>query len=228
MRRFRRALVLAATLGLTAFLAVVVRPAFAGTVSIPPSDLNGVEPGDVRLGTTPPGNPARTGIAYHVFHWYDDGCVDSDSDTVRRNGGKVQLFDCNSSVFQQWFFDPTGVDGLFRIRTVYRPDGCLDADSSVPAGGRVQVWQCLGTDHHNQLWWLVLDRPDASDPWHHQSPLSQTRFVSDWNGQCMQVGRGEGYDLVLSDCDASAGWRQSWWPLEVTRGTPPWPVLAGP
>jgi hypothetical protein len=221
-KRYRRTLVVLAVLGLAGFMAVAVPPAYAsGAVWIPPSPgLNGVTSGDVRLGTTPPGNPERDGTAYRVWSWHG-GCMDADSDTIRRNGGKVQLFDCNTSVYQQWFLDRTGIDGLFRIRTVYRSVGCLDADNSVGAGGRIQVWQCLSTGQHNQLWWLVVDPPADPDPWRGQSaPVVQ--FVNDWNGQCIQLGGGEGDDLVLADCAANAGLAQAWWPVVATM-QPNWP-----
>jgi hypothetical protein len=222
-KRYRRALGVLAVLAMAAFLAVVVRPAYA--VEIPASGgLNGVEPGEVRLGTTPPGYPERTGVAYGVWSWAG-GCMDADDDTIRQNGGKVQLFDCNRSVFQQWFFDGTGVKGLFRIRTVYRSDGCLDADNGVGAGGRIQVWQCLGTSQHNQLWWLVADPIRDPDPWRHQG-VPVVRFVNDWNGQCLQIGRGEGYDLVLANCNPNAS-SQGWWPVTADR-EPPWPIEPGP
>ncbi|OLE27750.1 MAG: hypothetical protein AUG49_04380 [Catenulispora sp. 13_1_20CM_3_70_7] len=214
---YRRALIVVAVLGVASFLVVAVHPAAHAAIGvwIPPSPgLNGVQPRDVQLGTTPSQYPDRDGVARKVYAW-GGGCMDADSDTVRQDGGKVQLFECNTSVFQQWFLDRTGIEGLYRIRTVYRFDGCLDADNSVPAGGRIQVWHCLDMNQHNQLWWLVTKGNSA------------TLLRSDWNGQCIQVGGNGRYGstLVLANC--AEVFPQTWWPINATM-EPNWPTSPWP
>jgi hypothetical protein len=220
-KTYRRALAALTVLGLAGFLMFAVDPAAhaAATVLIPPTPgLVGVWPdGGYQLNTTPSQYPERDGVAYHIWNW-SWGCMDADSDTIRQNGGKVQLFECNDSVYQQWFLDRTGVDGLYRIRTVYRPDGCLDADNSVPAGGRLQVWHCLDMNQHNQLWWLVTTFFESR-------PV--VRLQSDWNGQCIQVSGDAGFGswLVLADCAGAS--HAAWWPIDTSHG-PDWPFVPVP
>jgi hypothetical protein len=100
------------------------------------------------------------GGSYHVFapSPQTHRCVrmDADSDTVGRNGGKVQTWGCNGSHNQNWAFDSTDVTGLYQIRTGVN-GRCLDADNSGDAGNgtRIQVWDCLGVGQLNQFFWLV-------------------------------------------------------------------------
>jgi hypothetical protein len=212
--KVRRALIALAVLGLGAFgIFVTDLPAHAGVTKISFTDhLYGVAPSDSQTGVTPPGYPQRDGVAYTVttsLDWAE--CMDADDDTIRQNGGKAQIFRCNGQVFQQWFFDSTGVDGLFQIRTVYRPDGCLDADSSVGVGSRVQIWTCLGPSHHNQLWWLISKGQGLN------------LLKSDWNGQCVQIddaGFHSGSWLHLADCTMDS-WQQRWWPHDRPLDAPP-------
>src|SRR4051812_38779218 len=73
--------------------------------------------------------PGRGG-SYKIVAPAAPGCVrlDADSDTVGRNGGKVQTFGCNGSHNQNWAFDETDVPGLYRIRTGANGK-CLDEDN---------------------------------------------------------------------------------------------------
>jgi hypothetical protein len=134
--------------------------------------------------------------------------MDADDDTVGHNGGKVQTFGCNGQRYQDWYLDSTDVRGLFRIRTVVN-GRCLDADNT---GGltvrRLQVWDCLGPGQLNQYWWLVAE------------PNGRTRFVSDWNGQCMQADDvwANSEDLQLYDCLDTP--QELWWPRDPTPDPP--------
>jgi hypothetical protein len=210
--KFRRALVVLGVLGLGAFEVVATNPAaHAGTTVwiAPNQNLNGVLAGQV--GVTPPGVPDRDGIPYRVYNRFDrNRCLDADSDTIRQNGGKAQLFSCNGSVFQVWFFDHTGVDGLYRIRTEFRPDGCLDADNRDASRVRIQIWHCISTEQHNQLWWLIT------------KGHAVTQIMSDWNGQCIQIEDNNlrsGSSLYLADCNVDS-LQQVWWPHDPTPDPP--------
>jgi hypothetical protein len=210
----RRALVVLAVLGLgAAHLVTTSLPAQASAVWIPPNqNLNGVTPDPGQIDVTPPGDPVRDGIPYRAFAFAErNRCLDADSDTIRQNGGKAQIFGCNGTVFQGWFFDHTGVEGLYRIRTMFRPDGCLDADNSVPSHNRLQIWHCIGTSQHNQLWWLTT------------TGHARTQIKSDFNGKCIQIednNFGTGSPLFLADCNAGSD-QQQWWPHDPTPDPPP-------
>jgi hypothetical protein len=60
-----------------------------------------------------------------VWNRYNGKCLDADVNTMGANGTKVQLWDCNGSLQQQWHVDPVG--GVLQIRSAYS-GRCLDAD----------------------------------------------------------------------------------------------------
>jgi len=111
-----------------------------------------------------------SGGSYKIFAPDAPGCarLDADSDTVGRNGGKVQTWSCNNSHNQNWAFDETDVRGLYRIRTGANGK-CLDEDNT--RGGatlsRLQMWDCLGPGQLNQFFWIVRNpewEPDPNNP----------------------------------------------------------------
>jgi Ricin-type beta-trefoil lectin domain len=77
-------------------------------------------------------------------------CLDQDTNTYARNGGKVQLWACNWQSQQQWVFNPApasfpATTGWYDLRMQGARSYCLDADSNQGSanGTKVQVWSCL-------------------------------------------------------------------------------------
>jgi hypothetical protein len=73
-------------------------------------------------------------------------CLDADTNTIGKNGTKVQVWDCLAGQNQQWLIDRHG--------TIVNAQShrCLDADLGTIGGNgtRVQLWDCLGGQ--NQQW----------------------------------------------------------------------------
>jgi hypothetical protein len=122
-------------------------------------------------------------------------CIDADSATVNRDGGKVQVFNCNGSRWQNWLFDETETPGQYMMRGGRDRDfRCLDADNSVAFHNKLQMWGCfIGRRHDNQYWSVV------------RNPLGRGFFlVSALNGRCVQAEDNDfrrGTGLFLADCD---------------------------
>jgi len=147
----------------------------------------------------------RDGGDYNVTANFspNNSCLDADSDTIGRNGGKMQTWTCNGTGFQKWAFDSTDVTGLYEIRPWANLNRCLDADNRFGGGNDtiVQVWDCHGAGQRNQFWWLV-NNDDA------------LFLVSNLDGRCILAGDtwARGDTVVLWDC---LGQPQSKW-LPVT------------
>jgi Ricin-type beta-trefoil lectin domain len=121
-------------------------------------------------------------------------CLDADSDTVNRDGGKAQVWSCNGLRWQNWFFDETETPGQYMMRSGASNSRCLDADNSVAFHNKLQIWGCfIGRRHDNQYWSLV------------RNPLGRGySLVSALNGRCAQVERNDfrrGSTLFLAECD---------------------------
>jgi hypothetical protein len=116
-----------------------------------------------------------------------DKCLDVDAGAQYRDGAKVQVWDCNGTLQQQWFLSGN------EIRS--GAGKCLDVDAGAQYknGGRVQVWECNGTI---QQQWRVfrgeirsgvnkcLDVP-SPDQFRNGAPLQ----VWDCNGERQQSWR---------------------------------------
>jgi len=157
-----------------------------------------------------PARPAHAAtVGPIVVQSYEErgACLDADKDTVNRNGGKVQVWDCNGSRWQNWLFDETETPGQYLMRGGKDSDfRCLDADNSVAFHNKLQMWGCfIGRRHDNQYWSLV------------PNPLGRGYFlVSALNGRCAQVENNDfrrGSGLFLADCDAFSV-QQRWRPVD--------------
>jgi hypothetical protein len=85
-------------------------------------------------------------------------CLDADLNTIGHNGTKVQLWDCNGSTQQHWYW--VGVTDLSSVASTVvsvKSGRCLDADLNTIGhnGTKVQLWDCLNTPGHVQAnqWW---------------------------------------------------------------------------
>ncbi len=198
-RRWAAVALVAFTFSATAVIATA-QPASASLrfVSVAPGQAQpGTWPGDIASATC--GNQPFGGICvegpYQIFATpHPNICMDAASETVGRNGGKIQTFPCNGSRNQKWWFDETSVPGLYRIRSLVNGK-CMDADNRF--GGAdlslIQVWDCLGPGQLNQFWWLERD---ASDP------ANSLRLVTDMNPACALADDvwARGATIVLFRC----------------------------
>ena len=64
-------------------------------------------------------------------------CLEIAPNELRKNGGNIQIWDCNNEIQQQWMFDEQG-----RLRN--EGGKCLDvlARELKKDGGKVQAWEC--------------------------------------------------------------------------------------
>jgi len=79
-------------------------------------------------------------------------CLEVLAEDLGKNGGRVQIRECNDAAQQKWSFDDAG-------RLVSSSGKCLDvhADDVHKDGGNVQIWEC--NDAAQQKWkWDELDR----------------------------------------------------------------------
>jgi hypothetical protein len=164
--------------------------------------------------------PAHADSGYRIQVNIDFGvCLDADSSTVSRNGGRVQLWRCNRSDNQKWRMSRTEFD-TYQVWATTAWNVCLDADNSVPSGGYVQLWQCNSQPNQS---WRILYRRDGS---------YTVMLQSVWNGQCVHIQNGSldnGSRVFLENCDRST-WRQFFhlpdgWPGVPPPPTPPCPPL---
>ena len=93
-----------------------------------------------------------------IYNFDNYGALDADTETIRENGTSIALWDDAGADAsnQQWSFAYTDTTGLYKL--VNNASGrVLDADSDTIGdnGTHVQLWDDLGTDQDNQLWWLV-------------------------------------------------------------------------
>jgi len=137
---------------------LVLRASPAHADTFPGTVLTMVEPGVAQPGTFAADQGDRRHESFHYGVGMTgiggrdplENCLEAEPRTLDgRNGGIVQINPC---VFQAavvffwqwgWQFEPTNVDGLYRIRM---GDKCLDADNTfgIRNGDRVQLWDCLG------------------------------------------------------------------------------------
>ena len=77
-------------------------------------------------------------------------CLDADTNTLDRNGTKVQLWDCLNGQNQKWINEIVSLTNDDKHR-------CLDADLGTIGGNgtRVQLWDCWGGQ--NQRWMVNGD-----------------------------------------------------------------------
>jgi hypothetical protein len=175
-------------------LVVRAAPAYAGTV--PGTFLTMVEPDVAQPGTVVADQGDRRHESFHFVVGMTDlsgrdpfaNCLEAEPRTLDgRNGGIVQINPCVFKAltvfFWQWGwqFEPTSVNGLFRIRM---GDKCLDADNAfgIRNGDRVQLWDCLGPGQLNQYWWLVNN---------HTGDTIAIR--NDANGKCLLIDSDQNF-----------------------------------
>ncbi|MFD9394277.1 RICIN domain-containing protein [Streptomyces sp. NPDC060000] len=141
--------------------------------------------------------PAQA-ASHPVFVWKSQKsgrCVDADLNTIRVNGTKVQLWDCNLSTQQNWVLYG---DGTIRSS---KSGKCLDADlNTIGANGtKVQLWDCNGS--LQQKWTITGGSTGAS----HQ-------VLSRYSNRCVDADLntigGNGTKVQLWDCNGSA--QQRW------------------
>jgi hypothetical protein len=86
-------------------------------------------------------------------HYFGIKCLDADSNQWYSDGGRVQIWNCNSNQNQQWWANWGSSNTT--IQTPGAPTGpgkCLDAwpVAGAPGGYRISVWSCNGGDQ--QRW----------------------------------------------------------------------------
>jgi len=95
---------------------------------------------------------------YTVKSLFSGKCLDA-SEVGTANGTKVGQWTCTGLSNQRWNFDFVSNDFYYWIRPAYDASNCLDVDTGVanPAGNGVpvQLWDCLPSEPHNQLWRLL-------------------------------------------------------------------------
>ena len=95
--------------------------------------------------------------AAKLYNFYSYRALDADTDGIRSNGTRVQLWDDNGTESNQsWLFTSTDTVGLYKINNM-ASGRALDADTDTIGGNgtTVQLWDDLGATQANQLWWLV-------------------------------------------------------------------------
>jgi predicted RNA-binding protein len=161
------------------------------------------------------GSAPRAGIApqsllgpYRFKSSYNNRCMDADLNTIGGNGTKVQLWDClgANQNNQGWYFESTATVGVYRVRSQYNVNKCLDADLNTIAGNgtKVQLWDCIGTGQANQLWTLISTR--FGNVYH---------LTSRYNGRCLDADlntiAGNGTKVQLWDCFGDNQLNQDWY-----------------
>jgi Ricin-type beta-trefoil lectin domain/Putative Ig domain len=181
--------------------------------------------------------PSNEAIAVSQY-WYDDAaaelfnsrsarCLD-DPNASRANGVKLQNWDCNGRVQQNWTL-PTGP------MTSAIPGMCAeDGDASAANGAKVQLWTCNG--QKSQQWTAMLDgtirvqgkcldvvnrgTADGSKVqlWSCTGAANQLWFtlpdgqiVNDGSGRCLDdpsASSKDGTQLQIWDCNGPI--QQSW------------------
>ena len=78
-------------------------------------------------------------------------CLDAAGQTAKQNGGKIQVWQCQSNnPNQTWYFENGAI--------VNEHGGCLDAagETAKRNGGKVQIWTCQN-NNPNQTWYFQGD-----------------------------------------------------------------------
>lgn len=74
-------------------------------------------------------------------------CVDLDGSN-QSNGRNIQLFDCNGTNAQKWFYDGQ----TKQLRYVANPKKCLDLDAgNIKNAANIRIWDCVD-GHTDQQW----------------------------------------------------------------------------
>ncbi|WP_394845938.1 GH92 family glycosyl hydrolase [Pendulispora brunnea] len=151
----------------------------------------------VKLTATTPTNNGNNAARIYEFEVYGSAiptgaisglaskCADVNQGS-QTNGTKVQLYDCNSSIAQQWSLPGDG--------TVQAVGKCLDVTTSGTANGtKVQLWDCNASGAQQ---WVAGANGSLRNP---------------QSGRCLDVPNSateNGTQLQIYDCNASAA--QQW------------------
>ncbi|MFG1661193.1 ricin-type beta-trefoil lectin domain protein, partial [Micromonospora chersina] len=134
-------------------------------------------------GTASPSPTVTPGGAKRIIGAQSGRCVDVPN-ASRTNGTRVQLYDCNGQINQQWTLTSS------RQLTVYGTM-CLDAAGSGNASA-VQIYSCNG---------------QANQQWNVNSNGTITGVQS---GRCLDVwGTANGQQIQIYDCNGQANQRFS-------------------
>jgi hypothetical protein len=79
--------------------------------------------------------------------YYNDRCLDAETQSIGRNGTKVQIYRCTGAPNQVWYQWLTG-GRQFWVNAQSRR--CLDIDATDPGLHHLQLWDC--TQAFNQDW----------------------------------------------------------------------------
>jgi hypothetical protein len=162
------ALTMPALMGLAAPAAGAAVTPMAKTATSAPAAPNSVFEGDYGITNEAfgPGSTRR--------------CLDADTTQGGVNGNKVQIWDCNALIQQDWHFYETGPGSeVFYIVSV-KYGKCLDQDLNTLGtnGTRVQLWDC--NYQKQQLWYLPWFTGGSPNVGFHQFYANAaTRFVLD-------------------------------------------------
>jgi streptogrisin D len=132
---------------------------------------------------------------YPIKISYNGKCLDADANALNRNGTRIQLWDCNNTMQQNFVFTNDG-----SIRSATNQAYCLDADLGTIAnnGTTVQLWQCNGS---NQQKWKF-----------NGSVAGPIRSI--YNNRCLDADLNRintnGAKVQLWDCNNSG--QQGWGP----------------
>jgi hypothetical protein len=116
-------------------------------------------------------------------------CLDLHVEDLVKNGGRVQIWECNTAPQQRWKLDDMG-------RLVNEGGKCLDvhAPDLKKDGGKVQVWDCG-------------DVPQQKWKWD-----DQKRLVNEGSGKCLEASEiGEnGAPMQIWECSDSPKQKWQW------------------
>jgi hypothetical protein len=115
---------------------------------------------------------------------------------AKKNGGDVDLWDCNGRSWQSWTVTGNSASATHRIINTYSGK-CLDAGPNKANGSEIRVWDCNGSQW--QDWFFV----GADGSWH-----------SVYSGKCIdvlasQVGKNGAF-VQIWDCNGSPQQHFTW------------------
>lgn len=117
-------------------------------------------------------------------------CLEVNIEDLVKNGGRIQVWECNGSIQQRWKFDEVG-------RLVNEGGKCLDAHlpDLKTDGGKVQTWDCV--DVVQQKW-----------------TLSENGALVNGGGKCLDVNlpefKTDGGKVQLWECVDVVQQRWKW------------------
>ncbi|WP_445548175.1 protein kinase domain-containing protein [Frankia sp. CiP1_Cm_nod1] len=143
---------------------------------------------------------ATGGITLHSNRFGQGMCLDADINYQGVNGTRVQLWTCNGSVQQQWYYEGDLHTGAL-IHSVKWPGMCLDADTNTIGsnGGKVQLWMCNGF---------------AQQRWYYRNTAGANAYQNGWGapyGRCLDADSNAGWDgtrVQLWECNQTT--QQQW------------------